>query len=300
MQGWQTTYLGMRELPRVISGFELQAFFTFSQAERELIGARRGEFLKLGLALHIGFLRMSGRVLDAFRIVPPALWRHPGNELGVDAPEIASLRALYGRGRTLFDHQQVACEALGFRRITEHQRRALVRSMSDEVARCADREQLVVFARRWLYEHRLLIVHDRAIRALIAAALARFDVQTSASIRSVVPSDTLDQWGRMIAQPHATGVAHQSWLWAAPARRSTRQISEVLERINGLRSLDVHKYLGALPDLIARRYARRVEGQAISPRQGKGPLCSSKCPMRASSQVARANVEGGGRGRFSI
>ena len=26
MQGWQTTHLGMRELPRDISGFELQAF----------------------------------------------------------------------------------------------------------------------------------------------------------------------------------------------------------------------------------------------------------------------------------
>ena len=264
MQGWQTTYLGMRELPRDISGFELQAFFTFSHAERELIGARRGESLKLGLALHIGFLRMSGRVLDAFRIVPPALWRHLGSELGVDAPEIASLRALYGRGRTLFDHQQVACEALGFRWMTEHQRRALVRSMSDEVARCADREQLVVFARRWLYEHRLLIVHDRAIRALIATALARFEAETSASIRSVVPSDTLEQWGRMIAQPHATGVTHQSWLWAAPARHSTRQISEVLERINWLRSLDVHKYLGALPDLIVRRYARRLASRPPS------------------------------------
>lgn len=27
MQGWQTTYLGMRELPRDISGLEPQAFF---------------------------------------------------------------------------------------------------------------------------------------------------------------------------------------------------------------------------------------------------------------------------------
>jgi hypothetical protein len=71
--------------------------------------------------------------------------------------------------------------------MTEHQRRALVRLMSDEVARCADREQLVVFARRWLYEHRLLIVHDRAIRALIAAALARFEVESAALIRTEVP-----------------------------------------------------------------------------------------------------------------
>lgn len=92
-------------MPRDISSFELQAFFTFSRTERELIGARRGDSLKLGSALHIGFLRMSGRVLDAFRVLPPALWRPLGNGLGVDAPEIALLCALYGRGvliETLF------------------------------------------------------------------------------------------------------------------------------------------------------------------------------------------------------
>jgi len=116
----------MRELPRELSAFELRAFFTFSPAEREVIEARRNDALKLRLALRIGFLRMSGRLLDAIRIVPPALWRHLGAEPGIDAPQLASLRAMYGRGRTLFDHQQVACEALGFRRMSEHQRRALV------------------------------------------------------------------------------------------------------------------------------------------------------------------------------
>ena len=200
--------------PRDISGFELQAFFTFSPAEQALIDARRGDAHKLGLALHIGFLRMSGRLLDAFRIVPPALWRHLGKELGVDAPELASLRALYGRGRTLFDHQQVACEALRFRWMSEHQRRALVRLLGDEVSRCADRDQLMVVARHWLYEHRLLIVHDRAIRTLIAAALVHLEAETAAQIR-------------------------QSWLWAPPAKHSTRQISEVLERIDWLYGQEV-------------------------------------------------------------
>ena len=60
MQSWQTIYLGLRELPRDISTFELQSFFTYSRAERELINARRGNAHKLGLALHIGFLRLSG------------------------------------------------------------------------------------------------------------------------------------------------------------------------------------------------------------------------------------------------
>jgi hypothetical protein len=103
MQGWHTTFLGMRGLPRDISDFEMKAFFTFDGAERDAINARRGDSHKLGLALHIGFLRMSGRLLGAFRVIPVALWRHLGNELGIAAPEVASLRAMYERGRTLFD-----------------------------------------------------------------------------------------------------------------------------------------------------------------------------------------------------
>ena len=80
MQGWHTTFLGMRGLPRDISDFEMKAFFTFDGAERDAINARRGDSHKLGLALHIGFLRMSGRLLGAFRVIPVALWRHLGNE----------------------------------------------------------------------------------------------------------------------------------------------------------------------------------------------------------------------------
>lgn len=67
-----------------------------------------------------------------------------------------------------------------------------------------------------------------------------------------------------MVQPHATGLTHQSWLWAAPARHSTRQISEVLERITWLYGLDVHKFLGTLPDLIVRRYARRLASRPPS------------------------------------
>ena len=264
MQRWQTTYLGMRELPREISAFEMQAFFTFEPAEREVIAGRRSNSLKLGLALHIGFLRMSGRLLSTFRVVPPVLWRHLGNELGIDAPEIASLRALYGRDRTLFDHQQVACTTLGFRSMSEHQRRALVRELRDEVSRFADREQLLVRARQWLYKNRLLIVRDRAIRTLIAAALKELEAETRVAIQAAVPQATRDRWCAMVAELRPDGQTQQSWLWATPAKHSTRQISEVLERIDLLYGLEVHKHLGNLPDLIVRRYARRLAARPPS------------------------------------
>lgn len=169
MQGWQTTFLGMRELPRDISAFELKAFFTFDGVEREAINARRGDAHKLGLALHIGFLRMRGRLLYAFRVVPIVLWRHLSEELGIATPDVASLRTMYGREKTLLDHQQLACTVLGFRWMNEHQRRSLVRELRDEVARCADRDQLLVRACQWLYKNKLVSARPCAGRGMSGA-----------------------------------------------------------------------------------------------------------------------------------
>jgi hypothetical protein len=48
MDSWHSTFLGLRKLPREISSFELQAFFTFSPIERVAIEQRRGDTHKLG------------------------------------------------------------------------------------------------------------------------------------------------------------------------------------------------------------------------------------------------------------
>jgi len=118
-------------------------------------------------------MHVSGRLLDAVRIVPPLLWRHLGEQFGVTAPDLASLRAMCRHAPTLIEHQQQACETLGFRWLTEHQRRALVSALRGEFVCTDDRQRLLGFARRWLYEHRLLIVHERRLRTLISDLLAR-------------------------------------------------------------------------------------------------------------------------------
>ena len=177
LDSWYATFLGRRHLPQEIAAFEGEVFFQFSAEEARMIEERRRPELKLGAALQNGFLRMNGRLLDAVRMVPPLLWRHLRQRFGVAAPDLASLRAMYRRAPTLIEHQQIACDALGFQWLTGHQRRALVRVLRQELDRTDDRERLLGFARRWLYEHQLLIVHERLLRSLIAAARRQHEGQ---------------------------------------------------------------------------------------------------------------------------
>jgi hypothetical protein len=240
MQSWHTTYLGLKGLPRELSAFELQTFFTFSRAERKVIDARYGAAHKLGLALHMGFLRLSGRSLNSVRIIPASLWAHLGKELGVRPPELASLKALYGRRSTLFEHQQLAQETLGFRCMTDHQRRALVAALRDEVTRISDKDKLLTFARRWLYDHKLLIEHDRALRAQIGAALDLLEAETGISITTNVPAKLSKNGERPWPNSAQMDRPSKAGYGKRPAKHSTVQIAQVFERIDLLYSLDVH------------------------------------------------------------
>jgi len=264
MQSWQSSFLGLGAIPRDLSAFELNAFFTFDAAERRAIEACQTDTHKLGLALHIGFLRLSGRHLEPRRIVPAALWRHLGTQIGVTAPELASLKAMYAHSRTREEHQSVACKMLGVVPMREHQRRALVTALREEVKRSGDTDQLIVFARRTLYRWKLLIPRDRDLRAMVSAALTELEQTTCTMILCEVGAPRLEKWRSSLLQSRHDGQTWQSWLWAAPAKHSTRQITEAFERIDQLYALEVHTTLLELSDWIVTRYARRLAARPPS------------------------------------
>jgi hypothetical protein len=55
MGNWQATFLGLKQLPRELTAFEIEAFFTFTLAERQLIEDRRRPALKLGWPYRLAF-----------------------------------------------------------------------------------------------------------------------------------------------------------------------------------------------------------------------------------------------------
>ena len=60
------------------------------------------------------------------------------------------------------------------------------------VARSGDTDQLLRFSRRWLYEHKLLIPHDRTLRSILTDALNTLERETAGAITAELIQSVAD------------------------------------------------------------------------------------------------------------
>src|SRR5258708_33662585 len=89
-------------------------------------------------------------------------------------------------------------------------------------------------------------MHERALRLIIVSATRQYEAALARSIHAGVQSGLLERWRQALVKPRESGLSQQSWLWAAPAKHSRRQIEELLERIettstsSGRRMIEFH------------------------------------------------------------
>jgi hypothetical protein len=120
---------------------------------------------RLAVALQVGVLKMTGMPLNSVQLIPAAVLDFIGRQLGGGeaTPRIASIRALYRRRRTLFDHQQAALGILGLRHLNEQAESGLIGALRREAADTFEVEALVFSGRAWLYEHHYVILPLRRL-----------------------------------------------------------------------------------------------------------------------------------------
>jgi hypothetical protein len=114
---------------------------------------------------------------------------------------------MYRRAPTLIKHQQLACEVPGFRWLSEQQRRVLMQALRQELARTFERQRLLVFSRRWLYDQRLIIVHERALRSTIESATRQHEAALAKSIHAAVDDILLERWRKALVTIRESGLA---------------------------------------------------------------------------------------------
>ena len=135
MPAFALRFVGQEALPPRLSEFDREQFFTLTSADVAAIREQFRSDHRLPAALMLMFMRVAGRPLDGFNVLPRNLLRHTAQVLAVSPPSIASLRSIYKRRQTLFKHQRWAKTYLGLRELEIDDEAALTAAL--ESARLA-------------------------------------------------------------------------------------------------------------------------------------------------------------------
>ena len=261
MQAWRMRFLGIDSVPGWLGDTEIEQFFTLSPAEIATVRARRAETLQLGLALQIGFLRMTGCVMNSTDVIPRRVLEFLGMQLEIKTPRVTSLRALYARKPTLHEHQRLALAQLKFRPLTDRVQRHLIAYLRRTRGAATDPSELLVSARQWLYEARCLIVGERYLLDLCRQVISNDEAQLAKEFNKRVTPTKRKAWVAALMESHSevTGINRLDWIKRSPRSRRGLALADAFERVQYLHRMGIASIeFPALPIDLIKTYAARV------------------------------------------
>ena len=267
MRHWHRQFLGRTQLPPTLSALAISEFFTLEGGEIRAVLSRYGMDMRLGSSLQIGFLKMCGRPLDKLQRVPIPVLEHLSEQIGGAPPEIATLRAIYGKRRqTLYDHQQFALDTLGMTRfeITADAPRVLD-ALCDEVRAGVDGDKLLAQVRVILYERRYVIPAPRTVGELAKRARQKVEHEVSVAIERTIPPASRERWLDQLFEVRADGSTLMEFLQEPAGSLRTKDITRESEKVSALLAMKIAE----MPDLPGterywQMYAARMRNQRQS------------------------------------
>jgi hypothetical protein len=259
-------FIGAESLPAKLSDFDVQQFFALSKDDAAALVARFRSDRRVGAAIQMLFLRASGRPLDRFAVVPRTLLRSICEGLGVNAVTIASLRTLYSRRSTLYEHQAWAREYLSLR-VLDSESETQARQVLAVAAREATHpDDLFTLAQGWLYERHIVIPGSRRITDWVNEAFTATEAAMALAIECELGRAAIEQalkWA--YSSTSIDGGTHIEWLKTPPGRHAPSTMSEVLKKIRALKALGVHGWVLASIALSKQQaYAAHVQSRRPS------------------------------------
>lgn len=259
---WQYQYLGASIFPKTLSAVEFQAFFTFSDYEIAAIRKRFRSKTQVAAAVQLGFIKMTGNLLKTTQVIPVRLLRHISSQLDLLPLTIASLKTIYKRPKTLYEHQWWALEILGFSKASPNQQSTLLPFLRQEAAYAPSIDVLVERGKLWLYQHRYLPLGDRVLREIAYRAMSESEEGIFKLIRGQINAAAFSRLEGAILSRHAnTGRTVLEWLQQPPRRKSINAVRERIERIDLLKGLGIDKLdLDSIAIEKIRTYASELHG----------------------------------------
>ena len=274
MPAFALRFVGQETLPSRLSDFDREQFFELSLADVEAIRTQFRADHRLPAALMVLFMRVSGRPLAGLSVLPRNLLRHAAQAVGVTPPSIASLRSIYLRTQTLYQHQLWAKTCLGLRKYEANDQAELAAAMHVQANDAAHPDELVQAANQWFFARRVLIPGRRRLQDLARDAFAAIERKIHDCVTAAVPPPKLAQLTRETYLPRTgSDMTHLEWLKTPPKRHGPASLADTLSKVRYLKSCGAHEWaLGDVSLVKQQAYAQRVQTRRpIKTREIKSP-----------------------------
>ena len=212
-------FIGAENLPTRLSEFDVQQAFSLSKDDIAAVAERFRHDRRVAAAIQMLFLRASGRPMDRFASVPKTLLRSVCDAFQTPAVSIASLRSLYARRQTLYEHQAWARTYLGLQDLDETQVEQLQQVLTIAALEAAHPDDLAETARMWLYERGIVIPGPRRLADWARQAFDATEAAIAATIEAGVGKAALLKAIDWSYAPKAGLMgSHLEWLKTPPKR----------------------------------------------------------------------------------
>ncbi len=263
MPAFALRFVGQEALPPRLNEFDLEQFFTLLSDDVAAIRAQFRSDHRLPAALMLLFMRVAGRPLDGFNVLPRSLLRKTAEALAVSPPSIASLRSIYKRRQTLSKHQLWAKTYLGLRELEPDDEAALTAALLAQAADASHSDDLIRSACQWLFTRRILIPGARRLQDWARGAFATVEAQILIEVNAAVPPSAASRviGSAYSARPGGDNT-HLKWLKTPSKRHGPSTLAETLEKVRYLKALGAHDWnLSAVSLAKQQAYARQVQAR---------------------------------------
>lgn len=263
MSTYAYRFVGQESLPARLPDFDLEQFFQLTEADIAAVTDRFRADRRVAGALQLLFLRAMGRPMSQSAVIPRNLLKYVTVALNAPPLSIASLRSLYERAPTLYDHQGWARKYLGIRNLDAQAEAAVVSMLQMRSTEASHTDDLIAAACHWLYEQRIQIPGERRVRDWARNAFATTEAEVLRTILGTVSPEALKQSRDAVYSVRADGVdTHLEWLKTPSKRHGQRSLNETLAKIRYLKALGVNDWqLGGIAIPKQRAYAQHVQAR---------------------------------------
>lgn len=228
--------LELIEIPHNISEYEVGKYYTFSPYDIEIINKHRRDYNRLGFAVQLALLRYPGWPLSNVNNIPVSILTYIAEQIQVNPKQLE----LYAqRENTRLEHMQEIRSTYGYRNYIEDDGQSLIDILLPYAMENDNVINLMKLSIAEIKKYKIILPGITTIEKVVNEVLKQADEYLINTINKSISDEQKNKLDMLINSQTDNTKTRLSWLKEDPGHSSPKAFTEVIDRLELIRSLNL-------------------------------------------------------------